>query len=183
MPIYKRKDYISEYQALGNAILRCSNKNHAQWKDYGGRGVKVDPLFTGPDGFDNFMEAVGRKPSPELTLDRVSNEKGYEVGNLAWTTRSAQQRNQRPRAAKVTDLGWGLKAHIITRGNQRVCTVYSPIVPLGDRKLSLREWSIELGVNPRTLKQRIQRGMKPAEALVPMLFTTRGAPRKGPTIH
>ncbi len=183
MSTLKRKDYPSEYAALANAILRCTSPRHAQWKDYGGRGVKVDSLFIGPDGFDNFMKAVGRKPSPELTLDRVSNEKGYEVGNLAWTTRSVQQRNQRARHASVADLGWGLKTHIITRRDQFECTVYSPIVPLGDRKLSLREWSIELGIKASTLRQRIQRGMTPSEALVPVLFTTRGNPRNGPTIH
>ena len=183
MSIYKRSDFPSEFAALYNAILRCSSPSHAQWKDYGGRGITVDPSFTGPDGFDNFMAAVGRKPRPELTLDRVSNEKGYEVGNLAWTTRSVQQRNQRPRHAEVTDLGWGLKTHKITRRDQFECTVYSPIVPLGDRKLSLREWSIELGIKASTLRQRIQRGMTPSEALVPVLFTTRGSPRNSPTIH
>lgn len=179
----KRKDYPTEYAALANAILRCSSPSHAQWKDYGGRGIKVDPAFIGPDGFDNFIAAVGRKPSPDLTLDRVSNSGNYEKGNLAWTSRSVQQRSCRPRAASVTDLGWGLKPFFVTRRDQLVWTFYSPIVPLGDRKLSLHEWSIELGIKSRTLKQRIQRGMTPAEALVPMLFTTRGKPRNGPTIH
>lgn len=183
MSTLKRKDYPSEYAALANAILRCSSSSHAQWKDYGGRGIKVDPSFIGTDGFDNFMAAVGRKPSPELTLDRVLNSGNYEKGNLAWTSRSVQQRSCRPKAASVADLGWGLKTHKITRRDQIDVTVYSPIVPLGDRKLSLREWSIELGIKASTLRQRIQRGLTPAEALVPVLFSPRGNPRNGPTIH
>lgn len=180
----KKKDFEAEYNALSNAKHRCTNPKHAQWQDYGGRGITVDPAFLGPNGFANFLAAVGPKPSPELTLDRVSNEMGYVPGNLAWTTRSVQQRNRRTKQVHVADLGWGLKAHTVTRRDQIAVTHYSPIVPLGNRKLSLREWSIELGIKANTLRQRIQRGIEPAQALVPMLFSPCGKPRSlGPTIH
>lgn len=179
----KKKDFEAEYNALSNAKHRCTNPRHAQWQDYGGRGITVDPAFLGPDGFDNFIAAVGPKPSPELTLDRVSNEMGYVIGNLAWTSRTVQQRNRRPNRAHVGDLGWGLKAHAITCRDGHGRTVYSPIVPLGDQRLSIREWSVELGIKMRTLQQRIMRGLTPEQALVPVLFNPSGSVRSGPTIH
>ena len=180
----KKKDFKAEYNALANARNRCTNRNHAQWKDYGGRGITVDPTFLGPDGFTNFLAAVGPKPRPELTLDRVSNELGYVVGNLAWTSRSVQQRNRRPDRAHVADMGWGLKAHLTKRCDGHQFTIHSPIVPLGDRSLSLKEWSVELGIAAKTLQQRLQRGLTPEQALVPVLFDTWGKPRKSdPTVH
>ncbi len=173
-----------EASALINAINRCTNKNHAQYNDYGGRGISVHSSFLGPDGFKNFMDAVGPKPSPELTLDRVSNDKGYEPGNLAWTTRSVQQRNRRPRKAKVCDMGHGLGAHVIVCKDGRTKTLYSPYVECGERKLTIRQWASELGIQRRTLAQRLQRGLTPEQALVPTLFDTCGKPRDGgPTIH
>jgi hypothetical protein len=180
----KKNDFKAEYDALSNAKHRCTNPKHAQWKDYGGRGITVDPTFLGPDGFANFLAAVGPKPRPELTLDRVSNEMGYVVGNLAWTSRSVQQRNRRPNKVKVADLGWGLKAHLTKRGDGQQFTSYSPIVPLGDRRQSLREWSAELGISAKTIQQRLQRGVPPEQALVSTLFSPWGKPRNSdPTVH
>lgn len=174
-----------EASALINAINRCKNKNHAQYNDYGGRGISVHSSFLGPEGFKAFIDAVGPKPSPQLTLDRVDNAKGYEPGNLAWTTREVQQRNRRPYRTHTTDMGWGSKTHtILCHDGNRKRTFDSPLVPLNDRTLSLYEWSKLLNINVKTLRQRLQRGLTPAQALVPTLFNTRGRPRDGgPTIH
>lgn len=184
MPKSLRRQFPVEYGALTNAINRCKNKNHAQYDDYGGRGISVHPSFIGPDGFKNFLNAIGPKPSPELTLDRVSNDKGYEPGNLAWTTRSVQQRNRRPRKARVLDMGQGLGAHVTVCKDGKTKTFYSPYVECGERKLTIRQWASELGIRSRTLVQRLQRGLTPEQALVPILFDTWGKPRDGgPTIH
>lgn len=179
-----RKHYQVEYNALINAIHRCSNRKHAQYKDYGGRGIKVHESFLGPEGFWRFLDEVGPKPSPELTLDRKSNDKGYEPGNLIWASRKQQTDNRRAQGARVSDLGWGSKSHTFERKDGKLQTITSPIVKVGDELLSIKEWSAKLGVNQRTLRQRLYRGLTPAQAMVPGLFNTWGKPRNDkPTIH
>lgn len=173
---YKRS---SEYNALKNAIYRTTNPKHPQYQDYGGRGITVAPEFMCPlTGFQAFIEEVGYKPSAELTLDRIENERGYVPGNLRWSTRSEQQKNKRKPCTHVKDLGWGLKAYTRQRFNCHPITFHSPLVPLGDRIQSLKEWSAELGVSASTLRQRLQRGWSPERALVPTIFNPRGTPRQ-----
>lgn len=179
----KKKHFKAEYDALKNAIHRCTQRHNAQYKDYGARGIIVDPSFIGKDGFWAFLDAIGPKPDPSLTLDRVDNARGYVPGNLAWTDRTTQQRNRRTFRNQATDLGWGLKPYTFVRRDGVLQTRFSPIVPLDGRELTLREWSEELGIHQRTLKQRIQRGQTPEQALVPTLFYPNGGPRNGPTIH
>jgi hypothetical protein len=40
--------------------------------------------------------AVGPKPSPELTLDRIDVNGNYEPGNVRWIPWSQQLSNRRP---------------------------------------------------------------------------------------
>lgn len=72
-------------------IQRCTNPNYKQYKDYGGRGVLIcQRWFT----FKNFLADMGERPR-KLTLERINNEKGYELPNCKWATRSEQQLNRR----------------------------------------------------------------------------------------
>lgn len=83
------KTFIKEYQAYHDAKNRCTNINHARYHDWGGRGIGF--FFT---SFWEFLEEIG--PAPEgHSLDRIDNNKGYEKGNVRWSTRSEQQLNRR----------------------------------------------------------------------------------------
>lgn len=73
---------------------RCTNKNQKFYRHYGGRGVSVCERWK---SYENFLADMGRKPSLELTLDRIDNDGDYELDNCRWTTRSEQIKNQRPR--------------------------------------------------------------------------------------
>jgi len=76
-----------------NMKARCRNKNNPQYKDYGGRGITMcDEWF---DSFDTFYAAVGDVPSPEHSIDRIKNNKGYEPGNVKWSTSVEQNSNKR----------------------------------------------------------------------------------------
>ena len=72
---------------------RCRNPNYRAYHRYGGRGIKVCDRWLGKDGFANFYEDMGAKPSPKHTLDRIDNDKGYNSENCRWATQKQQVRN------------------------------------------------------------------------------------------
>jgi len=72
---------------------RCGNPNDKHYPDYGGRGIRVCSRWA--DSFEAFKADVGDAPGERLSLDRVDNEKGYEPGNVKWSTPEEQARNRR----------------------------------------------------------------------------------------
>lgn len=85
-----------EHTAWRNMRQRCTYRKHRSWKDYGGRGITVCARWLGPDGYAHFLADMGRKPSPDHSLDRFPNNDGdYSPDNCRWATRSQQQNNTR----------------------------------------------------------------------------------------
>jgi len=78
-----------EYQAWANARLRCTNPEHPNYKDYGGRGIKF--LFT---SFEEFFAELGQRLDG-MSLDRINNDGNYELGNCRWATKQVQAANRR----------------------------------------------------------------------------------------
>jgi hypothetical protein len=78
-----------EYKAYIQAKIRCNNPNRSQYKYYGGRGIEF--RF---NNFPSFLAEVGRRPSLIHSLDRIDNNKHYEVGNVRWATHTEQTNNQ-----------------------------------------------------------------------------------------
>jgi hypothetical protein len=115
-----------EYRAWTNMIWRCRLGRH-----YLDRGITVCPEWE--HDFLAFLAHVGPKPSSELTLDRIDNDRGYEPGNVRWATVSEQNRNKR-----------------------------NPNPPLGSRlltyageTLTLDEWATRTGLKRGTIRNRI----------------------------
>lgn len=93
-----------EYLAWRNMIDRCTRPNHFAFKNYGARGILVCPEWI--EGFRFFIEDMGDRPSPEHSLDRIDNAKGYQKDNCAWTTRRQQTINRRvPKKASGLPVG------------------------------------------------------------------------------
>lgn len=82
-----------EYRAWAHIKGRCTNPNDAGFHNYGGRGIKMCEEWAA--SYEAFLREVGRAPSPEHTLDRIDNERGYEPGNVRWATKAEQSRNTR----------------------------------------------------------------------------------------
>jgi len=119
----------SEYRAWAAMKVRCHNPNFQQFKDYGGRGIVVCERWR--DSFENFLADMGRKPTPEHTIDRWPNKDGnYEPGNCRWATDSEQRRNRR------TNL----------------------IIECGGRKMCLADWAAETGLDRRVIRYRLRAG-------------------------
>lgn len=84
---------------------RCSNPNDKQYKDYGGRGIKV---CTEWDDFEVFLKDMGPRP-PGHQIDRIDNNGDYCKENCRWTTSRQQNNNKR------NNTTFKLKGKIITR--------------------------------------------------------------------
>ncbi len=93
------KIYPSEHQCWRNIKARCLRPHHRQYEYYGGRGITIHPEWE--NNFMAFLDHVGRKPHPSLSLDRIDNDGNYEPGNVRWATYRQQNANQRPPQRKV----------------------------------------------------------------------------------
>ncbi len=79
-----------EYKAYCRAKMRCVNPKAPRYADYGGRGIEF--RFK---SYTEFLNHIGRKPTPQHSLDRINNDGHYEVGNVRWATDIEQGCNKR----------------------------------------------------------------------------------------
>lgn len=82
------------YNIWFNIVSRCTNEKDTAYANYGARGITICEDWL---DFLNFRRDVGDRPTKEHSLDRIDNDKGYEINNVRWTTRVVQSRNQRLR--------------------------------------------------------------------------------------
>jgi hypothetical protein len=81
-----------EYRTWAAMHKRCINPNQGNYKNYGGRGIVVCAHWR---EFTNFLADMGRRPSPDHSIDRYPNNRGnYEPGNCRWATREEQSFNR-----------------------------------------------------------------------------------------
>lgn len=74
---------------------RCLKPKAKQYKDYGGRGIKLQESWK--ENSAAFCQYVESLPSyaANLTLERKDNDGDYCEGNLRWATRGDQAKNRR----------------------------------------------------------------------------------------
>ena len=65
------------------------------------RRCKADPAYIHAkicdrwlDSFENFLADMGNKPSPDASIDRIDNKKGYEPSNCRWASKLVQTLNR-----------------------------------------------------------------------------------------
>lgn len=88
---------IHKYTAHSYSSMkaRVLNKKHAQYKDYGGRGISIcERWLEKPGGFKNFLNDMGERPKGH-SLDRIDNNGNYCKENCKWSTPKEQALNRR----------------------------------------------------------------------------------------
>lgn len=123
-----------EYGIWKTMIARCGNSSVDRYSSYGERGIRVCDRWC---DFRNFLEDMGRRPTPQHSIDRIDNDGNYEPGNCRWATRSVQSRNKRS-TVLLTFMG---------------------------RTQCMTDWARELGILVPTLCMRLKSGVSIEEAL------------------
>lgn len=106
---YWRKDFFKYADAcpddehrrrLLNRLSACKNRCHNPkdrgYSNYGGRGIALyEPWRSDKAAFLRYVLTLDGWDQPNLELDRIDVNKGYEPGNLRFITKQANQANRR----------------------------------------------------------------------------------------
>lgn len=86
--------------------------------------------------FETFLIDMGKSPDG-MQLDRMDNDQGYSKSNCRWATRTEQQNNTR-RNRHITAFG---------------------------KTQTISQWSREIGVSRFAIRDRLDKGMLPEDAI------------------
>lgn len=138
---------LPEYEIWKAMNKRCRNENDLSYRNYGGRGVAVCQRWI--DSFESFLQDMGRRPSQDLSIERIDNNGNYEPSNCKWGTRTEQNNNKRKSFIVSVD---GVKTTV-----QQVWKTYgkdSKVSFYTFRSRLYKRWSIEQALyNPLYAKK------------------------------
>lgn len=124
------------YPIWGEIIQRTKNKKNRDYKNYGGRGIKVCKEWE--ENFKSFYEwSIKNGYKKGLSIDRINVNGDYCPENCRWATPKEQGRN--------------------TRKNQKIS--------FGGETHCISEWAEILNIKDNILRFRIKRGWTISRAL------------------
>lgn len=129
------KHSYPEYSIWIAMKKRCSNEKVHNFKNYGGKGIKVCDRWI--DSFDNFYEDMGPRPSKDHTIERIENDKDYGPSNCKWLHKLLQSENQ----------------------------TSNILLTFNNKTQNLRKWSKEMGISEWALRKRIKQNWDINKAL------------------
>lgn len=126
------------YSIWANMKNRCNSINSPQYKDYGGRGIKV---CKGWSDYSAFLADLGESP-PGYSIDRINNNGGYWCGHCAECKTS----------------GWRMNCQWATWAEQANNRRNSRWIEYSGKKQTIAQWANELSLGHECIRQRLARG-------------------------
>jgi len=133
-----------EYSIYHGIKKRCYNKKANEYKNYGGRGIKMCEEWL--SSFSNFLLDMGKCPHPKYTIERINNNGDYSPKNCKWASMEDQCRNKRTN-------------RLITYNNITLALVewaerLNVSVGCLEQRLYIRKWTEEKTISTPVRKQR-----------------------------
>ncbi len=126
---------------------RCYSPTRPKYQSYGGRGIDVCGGWR--ESFESYWLDTGNRPTPDSTIDRENNDRGYHCGHCADCLALGRTKNWR----WATPLQQGRN----TRQNIQLT--------IGSETMRVCEWAERHGLPVRTLRKRLWAGWDPLRAL------------------
>lgn len=136
-PLKHGMSHSSVFRSWAHMLERCTNKNCADYKNYGGRGIAVCDEWQDSTAFIKWALSHGYQEG--LTIDRIDVNGNYSPDNCRWATRSEQNKNRR-------------STILLTYNGKTQCA---------------KDWAQEYGVKYETFLRRLRRGVPIEKALIP----------------
>lgn len=131
----KHRDSSSkEYHIWNGMMQRCYYPSYSSYKYYGARGITVCDRW---HSYELFLSDMGRAPSPDHSIDRENNDKGYSPSNCRWAT-DVEQANNRRNTIRIN---------------------------LNGEVKTLKQWCAHLNLRYNTVEGRLRRGWTAQQAL------------------
>lgn len=130
------------YKVWCDFKARCFNKKNVQFKDYGGRGIKVCNQWLKFENFRDDMHQSYEKHvlkfgQNQTRIDRIDNNKGYSKENCRWVTVEESNNNRRDNL----------------------------ILKFKGKSLTVHQWAKICGIKADTLRKRLLRYKWPIELI------------------
>lgn len=130
------------YQCWQDMKKRCYDKNRAQYKDWGGRGISVCEDWL---SFENFkIWAVKNGYQPGLTIERVDNNGNYSPENCKFIRKQDQNSNRRN----------------------------TVVISFDGKNMNIEQWAKYLGLKRGTFDSRLKRGWSIEKAITTTITQT-----------
>lgn len=119
------------YKVWGGIKERCYNPKSPSYDVYGDRGIKMFSEWVNSyEAFRDYVQALPNYGKKGYSIDRIDVNKGYEPGNIRW-------------------------ADAVTQANNRRDNYF---IEYDGKVLTAKQWSVRLGMNYRTIMNRIRMG-------------------------
>lgn len=134
-----------EYTSWASMIQRCTNPRCRGYENYGGRGITVCDAWL--HSFERFYADMGKRPTPDHSIDRIDRDGNYTPDNCRWATVKEQNNNTSQNRIVEIDGEMRTLAQAVENGEQKLKrgTVQSRLA---------RGWSVEDAIKTPPLASR-----------------------------